>query len=578
MCPKLPGRANRIVGIVSQFWGFGYHQNQLTFGGVGEIFVIMEMPGMSDLLDRMRSMPPELLEQLRQEGPEQMLQRLGMTQPVSDSTMGVRDVRKAAEVEAPASYAEVLASYCHPDAVREYEKLRAEEREKLLKALRVTVEENFQHFSSQMMQEQLLNKASSLKARNAVKDSPLVRALRLVMASEVLYPEALEAVEATLHNWGRKMPRDLHVMQFMMGYQNHMLKFKDPGSNKEMWTLRTNSTIIKPEASTSQPRKWAQLQPMGISALRLFGVATGRVLVGKLIVPPMVTVGITTLLQDDLGEVIQLGLYNQLQGGVTGHQAQELAEKQFCKGAKLQIAEPFLKIFKDGNQGIRVDSPHDIRLETPGKAGDTIQDLQDFRQSGNELYKNGQFEAALLEYWQGLRACDEIAVLLSNRSQAHLKTECWAEACRDSAASLLLRPQGAKHRARYVLILQGLGFPDLAQRAQNAFSDSSMARLEPSIQDTQAVLRLTLKVPHLRTGGRSEEDSASLKEKGNMAFREGKFSEAGSEVDTCCTLLIVFFLPFLLCFVTWQILGPAKYPAGSNILHTHWKGIQLLKK
>lgn len=215
-----------------------------------------------------------------------------------------------------------------------------------------------------------------------------------------------------------------------------------------------------------------------------------------------------------------------------------------------------------------MDSPHDIRLETPGKAGDTIQDLQDFRQSGNELYKNGQFEAALLEYWQGLRACDEIAVLLSNRSQAHLKTECWAEACRDSAASLLLRPQGAKHRARYVLILQGLGFPDLAQRAQNAFSDSSMARLEPSIQDTQAVLRLTLKVPHLRTGGRSEEDSASLKEKGNMAFREGKFSEAGSEVDTCCTLLIVFFLPFLLCFVTWQILGPAKYPAGSNILHT----------
>lgn len=169
MCPKLPGRANRIVGIVSQFWGFGYHQKQLTFGGVGEIFVIMEMPGMSDLLDRMRSMPPELLEQLRQEGPEQMLQRLGMTQPVSDSTMGVRDVRKAAEVEAPASYAEVLASYCHPDAVREYEKLRAEEREKLLKALRVTVEENFQHFSSQMMQEQLLNKASSLKARNAVK-------------------------------------------------------------------------------------------------------------------------------------------------------------------------------------------------------------------------------------------------------------------------------------------------------------------------------------------------------------------------------------------------------------------------
>lgn len=479
---------------------------------------------MSDLLDRIPSMPPELLEQLRQEGPEQMLQRLGTTQPLSSSTMGARDVRRVAEIEAPAIYAEVLASYCHPDAVREYEKLQAEEREKLLKALRVTVEETFQQ-----MQEQLLNKASSLKAsRNAVKDSPLVRALRLVMTSELLYPEALEAVEGALRNWGRKMPGDLQVMQFMLDYPNHVLKCKDSGSKKMPTRLRTNSTIIKPEASTNQPRKWAQLQPTKISALRLFGVATGRVLVGKLIVPPMVTVGITTLLQDDSGEVIQLGLYNQLPGGVSGHQAQELAEKQFCEGAKLQIAEPFLKIFRDGNQGIRVDSPHDIRLETSGKAGATIQDLQDFRQSGNELYKNGQFEAALLEYWRGLRTCDEIAVLLSNRSQAHLRAECWAEACRDSAASLLLRPQGAKHRARYVFILQGLGFPDLAQRAQNTFSDSPMGRLEPSIQDTQAVLRLTLKVPHLRTGGRSEEDSASLKEKGNMAFREGNFSEAAT--------------------------------------------------
>ena len=102
-----------------------------------------------------------------------MLQRLGMTQPVSDSAMGVRDVRKAkSKSVCPAIDAEVLASYCHPDAVREYEKLRAEEREKLLKASRVTVEENFQHFSFQMMQEQLLNKASSLKARNAIKDSP----------------------------------------------------------------------------------------------------------------------------------------------------------------------------------------------------------------------------------------------------------------------------------------------------------------------------------------------------------------------------------------------------------------------
>eukprot|EP00438_Fugacium_kawagutii_P011269 Skav224333 [mRNA] locus=scaffold1353:234583:235812:- [translate_table: standard] len=407
---------------------------------------------MSQLLQQLGSVPPELLEQLTKELPPELLETLGPRLPKpssehSTSSVGTRDLRKKAEAEAPAIYAQVLSRYCHPDVVRQYHTLQEEEQEKLLKALRITVEENFLQISQQMMMEEQLSKKTRTKnSARDVGDSLLVRALRLVNQAEVLEPEAVQIVEQSLRNWGIKLPGHIHVMQHMRGYEDHLLKFKDDGN--EFRTLSTNSTLSKPESATGQARTWHQLQPIGISALRLFGVATGKVLVGKLVVPPMVTVGITTLLQDQQGEVVQLGLYNQLPGGVTGHQAQQLAEKQFAKGATLEIAEPFLKIFRAGTQGIRVDSPHDIRKHDASTSGP---DLHACRQSGNDLYKMEQFEAALSEYWRGLRTCDELAVLLSNRAQAELRQgDAWGAALRDSAASLLLCPKGAKHRARYV--------------------------------------------------------------------------------------------------------------------------------
>ncbi|CAK9050535.1 unnamed protein product [Durusdinium trenchii] len=447
---------------------------------------------MPELLDQLKELPPELLEALQMRMGEAALQP-----PPERAAPSVKDVRKAAEEQAPAIYSEVLASYCHPDAICHYDNLPEEERGKLLKALRITVEENFQHITHQLMIQGLSNKVSA-RASEQVRDSPLVRALRLVNKSEVLQLEAIEAVTASLGNWGRKMPRDIHVMQHMMSYKDHLSNFErgNDGSFKMLRTLQTNSTLIKPEAATGEPRNWHQLQPVAINALRLFGVASGKVLVGKLLVPPMVTVGITTLLQDEWGG-----------GGVSGHQAQELAEKRFPTGATLRIAEPFLKIFRDGKQGIRVDSPHDIRIAASG----SVQDLSQCRESGNELYKMGQFEAALAEYWQGLHTCEEVAVLLSNRAQAHLKQKCWAEALGDS-----------------VLALEGLGFPDLAQRARSAFSNVT-GPAEQLVQKTRAVVQITLKVH--RTSVRSEESTtnhASLKEKGNMAFRQGHYSEAAA--------------------------------------------------
>ena len=155
--------------------------------------------------------------------------------------------------------------------------------------------------------------------------------------------------------------------------------------------LTTNSTVMKP--AEVAPHNWASLREVGVKSLRLFDVAKGSVLVGILLVDPIVQVqsvggsekgmngirwtprtewfhvsglwasvcncqvGITTILEDAAGDHIQLGLYNQLPGGAVGPRSLKLAQRHFPKGARVQIAEPFLKIFRDGKRGVRVDDP-----------------------------------------------------------------------------------------------------------------------------------------------------------------------------------------------------------------------------
>ena len=433
---------------------------------------------------------------------------------------GRRDVRKAAEKEAPAIYAEVLERYCFPSVTCQYKSLPKEAQENVLKALRVTVEEGAQRITL----ESTLQKRSGRKASGLVKSKdtadaacPLFRALKLV--SEVDYTkEDIDAVKELLVTWGQKLPREILVMRHLAGY-NRMKK--ENQSTNAFRTLSTNSTLAKPEQGTGHgPRAWDALQPIGMSSLPLFEVARRRVLIGKLVVPPMVTVGITTVLEDSSGAVMQLGLYNQLPGGVTGSKAQELAEKIFPEGACLRIAEPYLKIFRDGHQGVRVDSPHDIRVE-----GTEAQlDLSDCRLEGNKLFGARQFDAALSLYWQGLQSCGDLATLLSNRAQAQLKQEKWCDALRDSAASLLLCPSGTKHRARYVAALQGLGFSAIAQRARDISSEEALSL--PLVHDTRKVLQIALKSQMTKSQHVLSKDHSTLKEKGNAAFREGQYPEA----------------------------------------------------
>ena len=136
-------------------------------------------------------------------------------------------------------------------------------------------------------------------------------------------------------------------------------------------------------------------------------------------------------------------------------------------GATLRIAEPFSKIFNDGQRGVRVDTPSELHVVrgSASAAGDpdtsqsSASSLTEAKAAGNQFVKDERYLAATDSYLKGLRANDEaefVATLLSNRSQAHLLLHDWGQALCDAAASLTIRPTNEKTWARYKKCLDHL--------------------------------------------------------------------------------------------------------------------------
>ncbi|CAE8734204.1 unnamed protein product, partial [Polarella glacialis] len=419
--------------------------------------------------------------------------------------------KKSEEREA---YLEVLKSCCTPGLAVEFEILNAEA---------------------------ALSGRASRSApfkQQADHSDPLVRALQ-VHAPALASDEGASHVRQRLLRWGASLPRAVCLMRYELGLQAHRKELPTSGTENVMMTLSTNSTVVKPEADTRTG--WQALCSVNVSDLQLFQVSSGRVLHGKLIVDPLATVGVTTILEDSAGSIVQLGLYNMLPGGPTGAKAHELAQHFFPKGTHLSIAEPFLKIFRDGNRGVRVDSPTDLRVERVSESND-LASLQRARECGNKLVKQGLHQAAASEYWQGLRSPGvetEVAQLLSNRSQALLKQGLWAAALADAAAALLLAPGAAKAWQRYVAALHGLSQPQLAQRATTILAKDELLPTEqqPKEEDlagsVRSVLAMALSAALIsETECPDDADVAKalsgedFRAAGNAAYKSGDFRKA----------------------------------------------------
>ncbi|KAF2355056.1 UNC-45/Cro1/She4 central domain [Trinorchestia longiramus] len=117
------------------------------------------------------------------------------------------------------------------------------------------------------------------------------------------------------------------------------------------------------------------------------------------------------------------------------------------------------------------------------------------KEAGNKAYKNGDYDAALAHYTQGLSLCKddkEKAVLLKNRAAVHLKIDQFDDVIKDCDAALELAPKDPK-----ALFRRGQAHDALANH-EKAYSDmravievdpknkevlSSLERLHRIVQD-----------------------------------------------------------------------------------------------
>lgn len=252
--------------------------------------------------------------------------------------------------------------------------------------------------------------------------------------------------------------------------------------------------------------------------MKIFETKKRKYLEGKLIVDPFTPmVGCTTILEDKNGDVILIALYNFLPDGVSGSEADPIASAKIPKVCTVCIFEPFLNVFKDGGRGIRIDNPSEITMVLEDRDEDENKVLERTKASGNILFQNKKYNAAIDCYIGGLRNADLVPTLLSNRSQAFIMIKDWTNALADSAdsaASLSIRPGNKKIWDRYRKALD-----ELKQSLGEDFGSNGC---------TQKLLEMVLlaKIDVDSNERNITPDANLLKRKGNEAFKSRNYVRA----------------------------------------------------
>ena len=100
---------------------------------------------------------------------------------------------------------------------------------------------------------------------------------------------------------------------------------------------------------------WQGLQSITVDALELDKTHVQRVISGKVIVQPVHTASVGTVLEDDQGSVLKVNFYN--------FRAADRQSK-FKPGQRMSIAEPHFTRLNFTTLGLRVENPTDVRFET----------------------------------------------------------------------------------------------------------------------------------------------------------------------------------------------------------------------
>ena len=267
-----------------------------------------------------------------------------------------------------------------------------------------------------------------------------------------LFPElgALLQLEAFLkRSWGKTKP-----LQQCLTEATTLRKQVEESQHSQHFAS-TDSTVKKASAvlRTAQ-RPLNGMAEVAVKDLSLFSTMTNQYLKGKIATRPVGLVGVQIIVTDSTGDHVEVGVYNTVEGG-------DLASADIALpvGAEIVILEPFLKIFRTGSVGIRVDSPSDVIInptsldETEAAFAAALRKASQLDLSLQDLVKAGtSSETFKLMHQQQIRLLHtssavqkRLATVLSNAAQCLLKLGKPGHALLHSSGSLFVEPDGEKN-------------------------------------------------------------------------------------------------------------------------------------
>ncbi|XP_065062258.1 uncharacterized protein LOC135689070 [Rhopilema esculentum] len=391
----------------------------------------------------------------------------------------------------------VLYRHCCPEIVVQYEIMDNEPRKRLLDALSGYC--SLQVFENSFELPQNYQKKIDLYFQTLGNEKLLGGML------------LLDKIAIAFGRWGKAMPP-----KAVLARHSECVAINQKEGSSLPFPM--NLYFLYSDPAGNNCTDFSTLHRVFIKDLKLFEKSKGKFIEGTIITRPIVLHDITTILEDAQGDVIQLRLFNMVP---SCRNKTEVAEKKFPVNAKIKIAEPYLKVFADSNQGIRVDCPEEVCI-----LQQTTADFEQILENGKFFTDNGDFLAAFDIYIAGLAEFPEILLLLNNRCQAELKLKEYELAFLDAAAVLFLERDNEKGRLRYKKAAYELGFTlDNAPKMHGLWKRVLLKYNKHSLEEKVA-------------GPYSRED-------GNNEYKEGDFSRAKAiytsamgDCNNVCKLLI----------------------------------------